>query len=318
MGGARAQSPRRTERAYATYRSVIANHLRPGLGHYRLQGLRAIHVESLLAGKADLAPATLEKIHTVLSTALKAAVKNRLVARNEAALVANRPKGPDQSAADHNCWSAEDAAAFLTVAKAAGLQPAAFWTLALDSGMRKSELAGLRWSDVDLAADRIQVRQQLLTGGRTPVFVPTKGKRSRPIDIAPETTAVLQAHKTHQAELKMRYRQTYCEFGLVFAKEPSLFGRRQADVYGTPLGVNNLAERELNALIQAAHVPKISIHGLRHTCASLLLAAGVPSHVVQKRLGHKDVSTTLDIYAHVLPDQQRDAARRLASLLYRR
>lgn len=79
--------PRRTQRAYDTYRSVIALHLKPGLGHLRLQGLRAMHIESFLASKSMLAPATLEKVFTVLGSAPKAAALNRLVARNEAALV---------------------------------------------------------------------------------------------------------------------------------------------------------------------------------------------------------------------------------------
>jgi integrase len=310
--------PRRTRRAYDTYRSVLTTHLIPGLGHFRLQELRAIHIEAFLAGKAALAPATLEKIFTVLSSALKAAVGNRLVARNEASYVANKPRGPEQSAADRNCWTGEEASAFLAVAKAAGPQPAAFYTLAVDSGMRKSELAGLFWSDLDAAGGRVQVRRQLLSGGVEPVFTATKGKRSRTIEIATETVDLLKAHKAHQAALKMRYRDAYQDLGLVFAKEPSEAGRRAAAVLGTPLAVNNLGEREFSALVTAAGVSKISIHGLRHTCATLLLAAGVPWHVVQKRLGHKDASTTLDVYSHVLPDQQRDAARRLAALLYRK
>jgi integrase len=310
--------PRRTKRAYDTYRSVLSNHLIPALGHHRLQGLRALHIEALLASKSELAPATLEKIFTVLSSALKAAVGNRLVASNEASFVVNKPRGPEQSAADRNCWTADQAASFLVVAKAAGPQPAALWALALDSGMRKSELAGLCGTDVDTGAGRVQVRQQLLTGGLDPVFIPTKGKRSRVIDVAPETADLLKAHKAHQAELRMRFRQVYRDLGLVFAKEPSDAGRRVAEVLGTPLAVNNLGEREFAALVAAAGVPRISIHGLRHTCATLLLAAGVPWHVVQRRLGHKDASTTLDVYSHVLPDQQREAARQLAALLHRK
>jgi len=79
---------------------------------------------------------------------------------------------------------------------------------------------------------------------------------------------------------------------------------------------NNLGQREFADLIAAAKVKTITLHGLRHTCASLLLAAGVPANVVQQRLGHKRIEITLDIYAHVLPGQQRDAARRLSALLY--
>ncbi len=309
--------PRRTQRAYDTYQSVIALHLVPSLGHYRLQALRAIHIEAFLASKSALAPATLEKIFTVLSTALKAAAASRLIARNEATLVSNRPQAPAQSGADRNCWTADHASEFLYVAKKAGPQAAALWTLALDSGMRKSELAGLMWVDVDLVAGRIQVRQQLLENGAEPTFIPTKGKRSRTIDIAAETVNLLKAQKTHQAALKMRYRLTYRDLGLVFAKEPADGGRQDPRLFGTPLQVNNIGERAFASLIKAAGVPRITIHGLRHTSASLMLAAGVPSNVVQQRLGHKDIATTLDVYAHVLPGQQRDAASRLASLLHR-
>jgi integrase len=310
--------PRRTQRAYDTYRSVVALHLNPALGHLRLQGLRPLDVESFLASKAVLAPATLEKIFTVLSSALKAAVKNQLVARNVATLISNRPHAPEgHPAAVANCWTAEEAAAFLRVAREAGPQAAALWSLALDSGMRKSELAGLMWSDLDVAKGQMLVSRQLLTGGREAVFVPTKGKRARTIELAPETVDLLKAHKAHQSAHKMRHRLRYHDLGLMFAKEWSE-GRRRHDVLGTPIAVNNIGEREFSALVRAAHVRRISIHGLRHTCATLLLAAGVAPHVVRDRLGHAAIETTLTIYAHSLPGQQKDAARRLGALLYGR
>ena len=102
--------PRRTQRAYDTYKSVIVLHLKPKLGAVRLQALRCVDVEALLARKSELAPATLEKIFTVLSSALKAAVKNSLVPRNVATLVANRPQAPaGHPTAVMNCWSADEA-----------------------------------------------------------------------------------------------------------------------------------------------------------------------------------------------------------------
>src|SRR2546430_3361665 len=124
--------PQRTQRAYDTYRSVIALHLKPTFEHVRLQGLRPLDVEAFLAEKATtLAPATVEKVFTVLSSALKAAAKSGLVVRNVASAVSNKPHAPEgHSAAISNCWSAEDAAAFLVVAKQAGPQPAVFFALA--------------------------------------------------------------------------------------------------------------------------------------------------------------------------------------------
>lgn len=309
--------PRRTQRAYDTYRSVIALHLKPALGHVRLQSLRPIDIESFLSEKSSLAPATLEKIFTVLSSALKAAMKAQLVGRNVATLVSNRPNAPEgRQDAIINCWMAEDAAAFLRVAQAAGPRQAAFYSLALDTGARKSELAGLPWSDVDLVRGCVVIRQQLLKGGADPVFIATKGKRARTIDLASETIEFLKAHKRHQAELKLRHRQDFRDLGLVFSKE-SDDGRKYGTL-GHPLQINNLGQREFARLIAVAKVKPITLHGLRHTCATLLLAAGTPPNVVQQRLGHKRIEITLSIYAHVLPGQQRDAARRLSSLLYRR
>lgn len=309
--------PRRTARSYATYKVVIANHLKPALGRMRLQGLRAVDVEACLAAKTGLSPATLEKIYVVLHSALEAAVRSQLVARNVAKLITGKPRAGEESKAVGNCWTAEDASAFLAVAKRGGSQAAAFYTLALDSGMRKSELAGLQWSDVDLVQGRVVVRQQLLSGGAEPTFAPTKGKVARAIDLGAETIELLKAHKAHQAALKMRYRRDYQDFGLVFAKEWTDIGRKN-DVLGQPLQVNNLGQREFAKLIAAAKVKPITLHGLRHTCATLLLLAGVPPQVVQQRLGHKKVEITLGIYAHVLPGQQRDAARRLSALLHSR
>ena len=137
----RSSRPRRTPRAYETYKSVIAVHLKPALGHRRLQGLRVLDIEAMLAEKSALAPATLDKILTVLGSALKAAERSQLVARNMAALVANRPKSAGGHSVE-NCWTADEAATFMRTAKAAGSRQAAFYGLALDSGCCKSELAG--------------------------------------------------------------------------------------------------------------------------------------------------------------------------------
>jgi integrase len=115
----------------------------------------------------------------------------------------------------------------------------------------------------------------------------------------------------------MRHRRRYHDLGLIFAKEWSE-GRRRYDVLGTPIQANNIGDREFAWVVKAAGVRRISIHGLRHTCASLLLSAGIAPNVVRDRLGHRNVETTLTVYAHCLPGQQKDAARRLAALLHGR
>ena len=114
----------------------------------------------------------------------------------------------------------------------------------------------------------------------------------------------------------MANRATYKDLGLVFAKE---WGdvRKHEECLGQPLQLNNLGQREYAKLIKAAKVRAIKFHGLRHTCATLLLQAGQPIHVVSERPGHSKVSMTMEVYAHVhLPDMQREAAARLGALLH--
>jgi len=185
--------------------------------------------------------------------------------------------------------------------------------LALDSGARRNELAGLRWTDLDLANARVRIERQLRTGGPAPVFGPVKNKMPRSIEISTETVALLRRHRGQQAELKLRNSAAYRDLGLVFAKEPA--DRRHQDTLGDPIQVNHL-DREFKKLAHAAGVRRIKLHGLRHTSATLLLQAGVPPHVVQQRLGHRSIAITLGVYAHALPAMQQDAAAKLAAMLH--
>ena len=126
--------------------------------------------------------------------------------------------------------------------------------------------------------------------------------------------ALLRIHKRSQNELKMKNRTTYCDFGLVFAKAHGDVTNR-ATLIGQPLQANNLGERSFLKLVKAANVRPIVFHGLRHTCATLMLRTGEPVHVVAQRLGHSDASITMRVYAHVLPDMQQSAAAKLGALL---
>ena len=312
--------PAKTLRAYETYKSVIDRHLKPKLGGIALQQLKAVdlkrYYDEHAQGEDALAPATLEQHHTIAHSALQAAVLEGLVQRNVAKLVVGKPHAPEghQDALAH-CWEANEAKAFLTTAKAAGPQPAGFYALALDSGARKGELCGLKWSDLDLASGRMTIQRQLVKPGPEPVFGPVKNKTPRTIELSAETIALLRRHRGHQAELKLRNGERYHDHGLVFAKQWEELQRRQ-DTLGDPLQANNLGQREFRKLLKAAEVRRIKFHGLRHTCATLLLQAGVPANVVQQRLGHKKIEITLSVYAHALPSMQQDAAARLAAMLH--
>jgi integrase len=300
---------------HTRYRGIIENHAaKATIASVPLQKLRPSHLEAYYAS----IPAGSRPVHhTVLRRALRKAVKERLLIANPAADLDHPPRraqSGDEDAA-RQCWTAEEAQAFIAAAKAAGPQAGAFYALALDTGMRKGELCGLRWADLDLDAATTRIVQQLTKPGAEPIFGPPKNGRARTVSLAAGTVELLKAHRRTQAELKMAHRTTYRDLGLVFAKEPSDL-RSRDDMIGLPLQANNLGERHFARLIAAAKVRRITFHGMRHTCATLLLRAGEPVHVVAQRLGHSDPSITMRVYAHVLPDMQKQAAATMGAILH--
>lgn len=313
--------PHKRPRSVETYRSVIHRHLEPALGSVPLQTLQPEDIEHYFADRrGKLSGATLAQHSAILYAALKSAELKKKIVRNPAALVENKPKrakSRHEEALKH-CWEAHEARQFLEVARKAGPQPAAFYTVALELGLRKAELCGLKWEDLDFGHGTIRVMRQLVrvgsaVAGRQPLFGPPKNGRIRTLDISPETCALLVAHRKHQAEVKIANRQSYNDRGLIFAKEERV---KSAERLGDPLQANNIAEREFNPLIEKADVRRIKFHGLRHTSATLALQAGVPLKVVQERLGHQRIEVTMDIYAHALPSAQKDAARLIGGLLH--
>jgi integrase len=302
----------------ARFEGIINNNLLTApIAKLRLQKIRPTHVEQYYAA-AKVSASTLMLHHTILHSALKKATKDRLIAVNPVTDLDHKPRRRHEKVSEEaqkHAWNATEARDFLQAAKAAGAQPAAFYALALDSGARKGELCGVRWTDIDLDAEKMRIVQQLLTPGPAPTFGPTKTGRPRTVSLATATVELLRAHRKHQRELMMANRSTYKDHGLAFAKEWSDV-RTRKDQLGQPLQANNLGQREYAKLIKAANVRPIKFHGLRHTCATLLLQAGTPVHVVSERLGHSKVSMTMEVYAHVLPDMQRDAATTLGALLH--
>jgi integrase len=299
----------------ARYQSVVDRLKLAPLAGVPLQKILPAAIEGYYAELLKtLAPGTVRVHHAVLHKALKKAIKDRLLTHSPAADLENKPKAPKDRGeqARVHCWTATEARAFLAVSDAAGTQPAAFYMLAIDSGARLRELAGLKWEDVDLDGDRITIRHQLLPGAsEAPAWGPTKTGTARTFSITPETVTRLRAHRQRQAEIKMKNRTRYQDFGLVFAKEHAHV-RQGKDSLGQPLQVNNIGEREFAQLIAAAGVRRIKFHGLRHTCATLLLANGEPPNNVAAQLGHSRTSMTLDVYGHAT---ERQAATTMRAVL---
>lgn len=303
------------------YEGIIERDLVPApIGRMRIQQLRSTHLESYYIA-SSLAPPTLVVHHSILQQAIRKAKKNGIIAVNIAVDLDHKPRlnRKQHVAARLHCWTAGEARTFLAAAGASSSRAAAFYTLALDSGARKGELCGLTWANLDLDAGKMHIVQQLLRAQkgedhRRPKFGPPKTGRPRTVSLSAETVALLRVHRKDQREFMMAHRSSYRDFDLVFAKDWTDL-RKPTEHIGEALQMNNLGQREYATLIKAAGVKPIKFHGMRHTMATLLLQAGTPVHVVTERLGHSKVEMTLEVYAHVLPDMQQQAAETIGAIL---
>ncbi len=183
-----------------------------------MQNLQATDLQLYYNG-LDLAGATKQKHHTIIHLALEAAVRLGYLTRNVSTLVPDKPKDESPDDLLDNCWNPSEVRKFLQAAKEEGIQAEAFYTLALGTGVRKGELCGLKWTDVDFKNNTVRVARTLQKPGADPVFGPPNNKQPRTITVAPIIMKLLQRHKLYQNEVKMKNRKRYNDRGLVFAKE---------------------------------------------------------------------------------------------------
>jgi integrase len=185
----------------------------------------------------------------------------------------------------------------------------ALYVLAVSTGLRQGELLGLRWEDVDLASATLRVRHTLqppgFPKGAPARLTPPKTRRSlRGVRLPHSAVAALLRHRELQDAERARADGSWQDRGLVF---PNTLGG-YADY-------TNLVPRHFKPLLRRAGLPDIRFHDLRHTCATLMLAVGTNPKVVQETLGHANVSVTLDIYSHLLPNMQDEVAQKINELL---
>jgi integrase len=197
----------------------------------------------------------------------------------------------------------EEAQLFLDVCS--GQRFEALYVVAISTGMRQSELLGLHWRDIDLDDGVLRVRAQLKREDGRWLFKEPKTKKSRrQIALAAPTVAALRRHRACQDDERRAVGELWQDLDLVFCTHG-----------GGPLMARNLY-RDFKTQTKRAELPTtVRFHDLRHTCATLLLSARVNPNVVSELLGHASVAITLDIYSHVLPDMQQDAALAMAALL---
>jgi integrase len=281
---------------HAIYQLVIKNHIAKHIGAVQLTKLNPEMVEGLYAAmeKAGASPRMRLLAHAVLHRALKQAVLWNLVPRN----VCDAVVPPRVTKKEMKVLNADQVALLLKAA--AGHRLEALITLAISTGLRQAELFGLQWSDFDLRADSgtVSVQRQLEeVCAQLTLTEPKSAKGRRVVELPAIAVQAMWKHKALMLQEGHLDATTFC------------------DSQGKFLRKSNFVRKVFKPLLKKAGLPDIRFHDLRHTSATLLLSQGVHPKVVQERLGHSQISLTLDTYSHVLPSMQKDAAERLNGIL---
>jgi len=293
-------------RTYERYEEIVRLHLVPGIGHHQLQKLLPQHLQAFYAQRLEegLSTTTVISFHNLLHKALKTAVRWNLIARNPCDLVSP----PRRKRFEIRPLSLPQIHQLLAAAR--GHRQEALFILALSTGMRRGELLGLKWQDLDLEQGTLQVRR-ILT--RIPSKLPGRGfeeaepktdKGRRRITLAPFATEALKQHRLRQREAKLKAGPGWQDHDYVFCTS-----------IGTHLNPTRDVLDVLKSLLGKAGLPSIRFHDLRHSCATMLLGMEVHPKIVQEILGHSQISMTLDIYSHVLPTMQEEAMSRINEAL---
>lgn len=283
-------SPRTVE----GYREKIRSYIIPRIGTIPIAKLTPQHVQSIYAEMLDkgLSARTALHAHRVLREALGHGMKWGLLVRNVCDSVdPPRPQRKEMTALD-----APDIQRFLNAASASPYGP--FFFLALYTGMRRSELLGLKWSAVDLTTKAISVTATLqrIPGQGLQVMQPKTSRSRRLVSLPPEAAALLGGLKVKQREAHQDLSMEWSESSYVFSHPD-----------GRPMYPNTVS-LAFAKIIKKAGLPHVRLHDLRHTHATIMLKQGVDPKTIADRLGHASVVITLDTYAHVLPGMQEAAA----------
>jgi len=290
-----------------SYTRNLELHVLPVLGQKPLQQLTPPMLTALygqLARETDerkaLSAKTISYIHATLHKVLADAVDAGLLAKNVAA-AAKPPRPARRATAGINAWEPQELAAFLAHVRETRLGP--IWRLSAMTGMRRGEILGLRWCDVDLDNARLSVRQALVAVGYEVIHSTPKSHSARVIDLDAETVQELRAHRQRQDAERAEWGTDYNDQDLVVAKEN-----------GEAIHPHSFSQA-FERLVAKLGLKSIRLHDLRHTHATLAIKAGVPVKVIAERLGHESPAFTLKQYAHVIPGMQAEAAAQVASLV---
>lgn len=291
-------------RTYEGYDSLCRRYVERTLGKMPIAQIKPVDIQDFylyLQNKLNLSAVTVRQVHTALRMAFKQAVKLELILTNPC-YEAELPKIKNK---ERRILDLTEARRFLEVAKGGRFK--ALFTLLLTTGARPEEAKGLRWKDVDFEKGLIYIRQVVIphrTGGGFEFGDPKTAKSKRKIPLSVQLIDFLHELRKQQLELKLS--KKWQDFDLVFASN-----------VGTPLQSKRIFEN-FKLILKNAGLPQkeIRLYDLRHTCATLMLLLGVPVKVVSERLGHANITITLNTYAHVLPNMQEEATKQIETAFF--
>lgn len=287
---------------------MAGKRLKRHLGKYKIQALTPLQIEKFYAELLDhgqrngkgLSPKTVKNTHVVLRKALADAERLGLVHRNAAAAA----RGPSVTRPEMTTWSSDQLKAFSTVAQESRMRNA--FTILASTGMRRGEALGLRWVDVDFDSSQLAIVQTVSTvDSKVVVGQPKTSGSRRTVYVHDATIKALRQQRQLQAEERLAA-------GPAWETDNDLVFR---NVTGGPVNPDWFS-RHFDKLVEQADVPRIRLHDLRHTNATLSLKAGVHPKVVSERLGHSSIAITLDLYSHVTPGISREAAATVESMMF--
>jgi integrase len=284
------------ETTLKNYLRAINHRIKPVLGKHQLNKITPAQCQEFINRLQDegLSERYIEYIYTVLYGALQKAIEWDLIIRNPLAKV-DIPRARRRK---YTTWSKEELQRFLSFAKLENIIYYTAFLTAAYTGMRRGELLGLKWEDIDFEKSTISIERNLIYDDEGFRFGDLKTESSqREIAIDDFLLKELKRYKAKQSEIKLIVGSQYQDNNLVFAREN-----------GNPIYPRTLTTI-FNRVQKAANVPKIRFHDLRHTHATLLLEAGASLKEVQVRLGHSSIKTTGDIYAHVTDQMKETTAK---------
>lgn len=306
------QESRLRPTTYLSYRSTVLLHVVPYIGRRRLDKLQAddldgLYVDLLRTGRrrgaaGGLSPTSVRYVHRVIRKALSDAHRKGIVARNVAELADPPTLQAIGTKTKIQVWDADDLRRFLTAT--ADHRHHTLWLVAAKTGMRRGELMELRWNDIDFDTSTLSVRRALVVvGWKLHVSDAKTASGRRTIDLDARTATALRDRLTELEKIA-------ADAGDDFDRQGLVFGRQDGDHIHP-----EYITRTFDRLVAKHKLPRIRLHDIRHSHATLLLKAGVPAKVVSERLGHATPGFTLNVYQHVLPGMQADAAKVFDRLL---